>query len=222
MKPDPVNRISIEANPSAEDLEFLQDQIDRYNIRVTGFDDFQRLAVFVRDEQGQITAGISGYSWGGMCEIEYVWIQESQRRQGIGTQLLQAAEEEAARRGCHVIILDSYTFQAPGFYQKMGYTTVGIYDGCPIPYRRHYFEKRLDTKSMETHMHTTDVFPILSWGLQPWHPMAGRENGRSTLELLQEMKACGINLAGFARPEELDLVHEAGLKAFVFDPRQRL
>jgi hypothetical protein len=64
-----------------------------------------------------------------------------------------------------------------------------------------------------------ETFPILSWGLQPWHPMAAAGTSRSTLELLREMKACGINLAGFARPEELDLVHEAGLQAFVYDPR---
>ncbi len=64
-----MNRISIESNPSKEELKFLRDQIDQFNIRVTGFDDFQSLAVFLRDEQGQITAGVTGFSWGGMCEI---------------------------------------------------------------------------------------------------------------------------------------------------------
>jgi hypothetical protein len=68
-------------------------------------------------------------------------------------------------------------------------------------------------------MDQADFFPILSWGLQPWHPQAAGGTVRSTLELLKEMKDCGMNLAGFARPEELDLVHEAGLQAFVFDPR---
>lgn len=137
----------VETNPSSTMLQFLEDQINQHNISETGFDDYQPLAIFVYDSQNQPIAGISGYTWGGCCEIAFLWVHPHYRRQGYGRRLLQAAESEAVRRGCQLVVLNSYSFQAPGFYQQSGYQVSGIDEDCPPGYRRYHLQKWLDKVS---------------------------------------------------------------------------
>ena len=75
------------------------------------------LAFFVR-EGHRIVAGICGNTWGGTCELRQFWVEESQRHRGLGTKLFQAAEQEARRRGCTQIVLMTFSFQAPAFYEQ--------------------------------------------------------------------------------------------------------
>ena len=135
--------IRIEVNPSEDDLRFLERQIDDYNVKLTNNRDFQPLAIFIRNDKGRIIAGVSGYTWGGCCEIKFLWVHEDHRHCGYGGRLLNAAEAEARQRQCHLIVLDTYSFQAPQFYPKFGYTVVGIYEDCPSGHRKYYLEKRL-------------------------------------------------------------------------------
>ena len=65
-------------------------------------------------------AGLHGWTWGGSCYIQDLWVHKDLRGQGYGTQLLHAAEQEARTRGCAHMVLSSYSFEAPGFYQKHG------------------------------------------------------------------------------------------------------
>lgn len=138
-----AHELVVEDRPAAGDLDFLQEQIDSYNMAQTGAFDYRPLAVFVRNEQGEIVAGISGYTWAGMCEIQFVWVHAEARRQGYGRRLLQAAEQEARERGCRIVILGSYSFQAPEFYRKHGYEVVGRIDDCPPGHANYYLMKRL-------------------------------------------------------------------------------
>lgn len=62
---------------------------------------------------------------------------------GYGTRLIQQAEAEARRRGCLVIVLTTHSFQAPDFYPKLGYNTVGVQEDWPAGYRQYTFSKRL-------------------------------------------------------------------------------
>jgi GNAT superfamily N-acetyltransferase len=135
---------TIEEQPAAADREFLEDQINQFNMRQVGAFDGRALAGFVRDAAGTIVAGISGYTWAGMCEIQFLWVHAAQRGQGLGSALLAAAETEARRRGCSVIVLGTYSFQAPAFYPRHGYTVTGTIPDCP-PGQTHYIlQKRLD------------------------------------------------------------------------------
>lgn len=70
-------------------------------------------------------------------------------------------------------------------------------------------------QSKREEMTQTTYFPNLAWGFFS----NKRETSLSNPEVLQGMKACGLNLAGFVLPADLDTVHAAGLKAFVYDPR---
>jgi ribosomal protein S18 acetylase RimI-like enzyme len=138
---DPV----IETQPAPQDVDFLKEQIDNFNIAVTGVPFGGLLACFVRDEQGRIVAGVSGYVWGEICQIENLWVHADLRGQGYGTRLLQAAEQEAIRHGCAQVVIDTHTFQAPGFYRKHGYEIAGVIDAYPHPeYRKIYLKKRLE------------------------------------------------------------------------------
>ena len=133
----------VEDRPTAHDLEFLEDQIDRHNMTQTGAFDYRPLAIFVRNERQEIIAGVSGYTWAGMYELQFVWVHADARKQGYGRRLLQSAEQEARARGCAIVILGTYSFQAPAFYQKLGYAVVGRIDDCPPSHANYYLKKPL-------------------------------------------------------------------------------
>ncbi|MEO7913706.1 MAG: GNAT family N-acetyltransferase [Roseiflexaceae bacterium] len=137
----------IEARPDARDLDFLEDQINAFNIAVTGIDDWRALAIFMRDEDQQIIAGVNGGIWGGYLEIGNLWVAEHLRGNGLGKQLLLAAEQEARARGCTQVLLDTHDFQAPEFYKKLGYSVFGVFEGIGGCYNRYYLRKQLVSDS---------------------------------------------------------------------------
>jgi GNAT superfamily N-acetyltransferase len=130
-------RWKLEARPTLEDVRFLNDRLYDYNVEQTGRDDGQWLAVFLRDEQDRIVAGLHGWTWAGWLKITELWISSDERRRGRGRQMIEMAEAEARARGCSRAIVDTYSFQAPGFYQKFGYRIVATVDDKP-PGHRHY------------------------------------------------------------------------------------
>ena len=107
--------------PSPDDLQFLEDRLYEYNSRQVGRQDGQSFAFFIRNDRQEVLAGLSGWTWADACEILSLWVHPDWRGQGYGRELLAAAEQEAQARGCQVILITSYSFQAPAFYQKCGY-----------------------------------------------------------------------------------------------------
>jgi N-acetylglutamate synthase-like GNAT family acetyltransferase len=89
-------------------------------------------------------AGLSGTTWGACCKVRDVWVREDLRGSGWGTRLLDAAEEEARRRGCRQVVLASHSFQAPDFYRKRGFEVFAVVEDDPIGHREVYLRKRLD------------------------------------------------------------------------------
>ncbi|MCR9248864.1 MAG: GNAT family N-acetyltransferase [bacterium] len=92
------------------------------------------------EEIGGILGGI-GY-WKGL-EIKILWVKESHRNKGIGTQILKYAEDEAIKKGATISMLDTFDFQAEGFYLKNGYSVVGEINDFPKGHKRIYFSKKL-------------------------------------------------------------------------------
>ena len=113
-----TDQFQVEEEPRPDDKAFLNDQLYRFNATATGVHDGQWLAVFVRDADGQIMAGLHGWTWGRIGYVDTFWIREDLRRQGLGTRLLAAAEGEASRRGCREMHLTTHSYQAPGFYRR--------------------------------------------------------------------------------------------------------
>jgi len=102
-----------------------------------------RLAILQRDKTGRVQAGLCGKSFWNWTNIESLWVDKSLRGQGRGRALLVAAEAEAARRGCIGVYLWTQSFDAPGFYQKMGYTQFAAMDDFPVGHQRIGYRKMI-------------------------------------------------------------------------------
>jgi ribosomal protein S18 acetylase RimI-like enzyme len=138
-----MDGIEIRDEASDTDSTELRDKIHEFNVATTGYDDGRSLSCFLRDGNGVLYAGIDGFTWGGYAKIEYLWVDESRRGEGLGQALLVAAEAEATQRGCTTIVLDTHSFQAPAFYRKLGYTAVGETVDTPVGYTQTLFQKRI-------------------------------------------------------------------------------
>ena len=137
-----TNNVLTKSTPSSGELQFLEDRLYEYNSQQTGRDDGQLFAFFIRNDQQEIVAGCSGWTWAAACEIQTLWVHPSLRGQGHGRELLEAAEQEARAHGCKVIQIESYSFQAPGFYQKCGYKLAWHLDGFPPGHQLFCLVKR--------------------------------------------------------------------------------
>jgi N-acetylglutamate synthase and related acetyltransferases len=133
----------INAEPTPAEVQYLEDRLYEGNSAATGIADGEWLAIFVRDDDDRIVAGICGNTWGGCCEIRQFWVEEVRRRQGLGTALLEAVEQEARRRGCRQIVLTTFTFQAPAFYAQHGFEIVATMDDHPRGHKNLILRKRL-------------------------------------------------------------------------------
>jgi GNAT superfamily N-acetyltransferase len=109
----------------------LDDEINTFNADVTGHHDARELSVAARGDGGDLRAGIYGWTWGGCGYIDLVWVREDQRGSGLGARLLAAAEAEIRDRGCDRVALSTHSFQAPGFYARLGYSECGRTPGYP-------------------------------------------------------------------------------------------
>ena len=129
-------------DPTPEEVQYLEDRIYEFNSSATDIADGELLAFFVR-EGDSIVAGICGNTWGGTCELRQFWVEESQRHRGLGTQLFEAAEQEARRRGCRQVVLMTFSFQGLAFYERHGFEVVATIDDHPRGYRNLLMRKRL-------------------------------------------------------------------------------
>jgi GNAT superfamily N-acetyltransferase len=109
----------------------LEDRIYAFNVEQTGIDDGRMLSLVVRDASGRCVAGALGNTWGGVCELKTLWVDAPLRRAGLGRALLLRAIAEAEQRGCNQLLLATHSFQAPGFYAKLGFRELFRLDDYP-------------------------------------------------------------------------------------------
>lgn len=103
----------------------------------------ETFSIFIKDRDQKVWGGIIvSYLWNGM-EIQTLWVDESLRNQGWGQKLLLAAETEAVKRGCTISYTNTFSWQAPEFYLKLGYTQYGKLDGFPEGSCLSYLRKKL-------------------------------------------------------------------------------
>ena len=114
-----------------------------FNSSTTGVYDGTLFYASVRNDAGEIVAGLNGHTWGGCCEISRLWVHESMRGAGLGTRLMRAAEEEARGRGCHQIVLSTHSFQAPTFYEGLGFTRFATIPQYPKGFEQFFYIKEL-------------------------------------------------------------------------------
>ncbi|MDV2991106.1 MAG: Acetyltransferase [Chroococcidiopsis sp. SAG 2025] len=136
-------RIDTTEKPHPEDIEFILQQLLAFNRDRAGEGNFQQLAIFLRNEGARLAGGLIGSTYWQWLYIDILWIDETWRGQGYGHALLEAAEQEAVRRGCKYAYLDTFSFQAPEFYQQQGYVIFGELPNFPPGYSRFFLKKEI-------------------------------------------------------------------------------
>jgi GNAT superfamily N-acetyltransferase len=133
----------LEPRPDLHDLGRLEEEVAAAAIAAAGAGEDEEFGLFVRDAGGTMLAGISGSTWGGCCQLQAMWVDPSLRGRGLARSLLAAAEEEARRRGCGMVMFLAYDLIAPAFYERFGYETVAVLDGCPAGSATRWYRKSL-------------------------------------------------------------------------------
>jgi len=110
----------------------LSDELDAVNAAATsGTAAARELTVRLVDADDDLVAGVSGWTWGVAAGIGMTWVRADARGKGVGERLLADFEAEARARGCTHVFVTSFTFQAPGFYEKQGYREIFRWEGVP-------------------------------------------------------------------------------------------
>ena len=135
-------RITREDNPSSEDIDELERRLDEHIGEIFGLLPPTQTAYFVRDELGEIVGGVNGnYGRFGWLYINALWVRADLRGLGYGRQLIKLIEDEAKEHGCRNAFLNTMSFQAPGFYKKLGYTVFGELEDFPAGHSRIWLRK---------------------------------------------------------------------------------
>jgi len=137
-------RIEVMFNPGEEERSAILRPLRAYNVAQAGDAQAQTFALLVRDEGSEeVIGGLYGeifYRW---LFIELLAVPEQARGQGVGTRLMNMAEELARAKGCVGIWLDTFDFQAPEFYQRHGFVEFGQLEDFPPGHKRFFLQKRL-------------------------------------------------------------------------------
>lgn len=142
-------RIDVAKEPKPDEIEFVTQKIIDFNRNRAGEGNYRHLVIFLRDSDEAIVGGLVGETYWQWLYIDVFWIDEFYRGRGYGDCLLATAEQEAIRRGCQYAYLDTFSFQAPEFYQKRGYVIFGELPVFPVGYSRFFLKKVLQVSSSQ-------------------------------------------------------------------------
>ena len=134
---------ALEDSPPAEDVRAVHSGLEAYNQQHAPTSAYAPLTVMLRNPDGTVAGGLLGGIYWGWLHVDILWLHERARGSGLGTRMLQLAEDEARRRGCHHVSLDTMSFQALPFYLKQGYTVWGTLEDFPVGHSRVFLKKAL-------------------------------------------------------------------------------
>lgn len=130
-----------------EDTDYIRKKVIEHNLSKIPNDvkhPVKYVSFMLRNEAGEILGGITGTIYWYNLYIDSLWVDESLRGNGYGKELLDNIEETARENKCRLIQLDTFSFQAPDFYQKNGYQVVGVVKEFPNKgFQQYYLEKRI-------------------------------------------------------------------------------
>ena len=138
-----MTKLTVTDAPTPAELETIGGGLSAFNESDVGPADRVPLAVLVRNEAGTVVAGISGYTAWGWLYVQWLWVSETQRGQGVAGQMLTAAEDEARKRGCHGSYIDTFNPIALKTYERTGYVPFGKLDDFPKGRTRTFLQKPL-------------------------------------------------------------------------------
>lgn len=135
-------------NCTEADTGYIIDRLVEYNLSQVPAEQevlFDTLDKKITDDNGKIIAGCVAkmYCWN-VAYIDTLWVDSKYRGKGLGAKLLAEIEKTAKLKGCYLIHLDTFDFQAKEFYEKQGYEVFGILEDCPKGHFRYYLKKELN------------------------------------------------------------------------------
>jgi GNAT superfamily N-acetyltransferase len=140
-------KITLTDTPDNDIIKTLGKKLMHFNELRSGVPYNHRpLAIVVSDpDNGELLGGLWGSTNYSFLYIDLLYLPEDLRLASLGRQLMAQAEQEAIQRGCHGVWLDTFSFQARGFYEKLGYTVFGTLEDYPPGHRRFFLKKTFDT-----------------------------------------------------------------------------
>ena len=140
-----METMGIEFEPFLDEAarQFIVNGVDYYNIAVTGLPDWFPVNFILRGERRDVLGGVLGQLWGGWLQVSYLWVAEAARGARYGTRLMESAEAYAQARGAIGATLETYSFQALPFYERLGYQVCGALDGFPPGHTKFFLKKEL-------------------------------------------------------------------------------
>jgi GNAT superfamily N-acetyltransferase len=136
--------ITVTDAPGDEACAVIDNGLAAYNKEQAGYSDSRALAVLVSDPATRaVVGGITGRTSLGLAFLDLVYLPREARGRDVGRRMMEAAEDEARRRRCRAVMLYTISFQAPGFYEKLGYRRFGTIACDPPGTSRMFYVKEL-------------------------------------------------------------------------------
>ena len=145
---DRMNTLTITQEPYTPELASSIDEgFSQHAFEMTGFKESILRAAFIARDKGAFVGCVCANVLWGTVHIQFMFIEATYRRQGIGTRLMKKAIEFGEANGCSAAFVDTFSFQAIGFYQKLGFEHEFTRSGFAHGATRHYLKKALGTES---------------------------------------------------------------------------
>ncbi len=120
-RPSDILHLTVHDEDRLPEAALVEAGLDATNAAVAALRNVRPLLVFAREQGETVVGGAVGRTWGECCELRQLWVAESHRRCGLGTRLVREVERRARERGCRLLYLETFSFQAKPFYEKIGY-----------------------------------------------------------------------------------------------------
>ncbi|MBC7419863.1 MAG: GNAT family N-acetyltransferase [Bdellovibrio sp.] len=136
-------KLNVDQNPTTETITFFDKKIEEFNLARWNIKEKVPIAVTIHDSSNMIVGGVAAKTFGLWLLIDNLWISESLRGQGLGSQVLLNLEEAARKRGCQYALLDTLEFQARPFYEKHRYKVKWTQENYPKTGAKFFMVKEL-------------------------------------------------------------------------------
>jgi GNAT superfamily N-acetyltransferase len=140
-----IHQVMLETEPNPDDMQLLVKGLTEFNASRADGDVPNYLLATVKNSEGQLAGGLLGATYLGWLQIQIVWLDDSVRGRGYGSELIALAEAEALRRGCPRAFVETLSFQALPFYEKCGYQVFSRLADFPPGGARYALTKNLGT-----------------------------------------------------------------------------
>lgn len=130
-----------------EDRDFIRTKVIEHNrksLEGTVKPTSEQASFIARNDNEDIIGGVTTTVFWQHLHVDFLWVDENERGQGIAEQLMQQVEAYARSLQCRLMIVETFSFQAPEFYKKQGFQEFGVIEDHPEGHSFHYFEKWLN------------------------------------------------------------------------------